>query len=389
MEILEDSPSYKIITRRTDPDQPSRVLKSYHPDTNPHTADITCPDMVFPNEVETHSGALNFIYNSYNYYITPECQHAIEYFGYFNVKRNIYYDTLVFYNSLDNEPMPESLLTRIESLPNVVLCLVNYNHPVDNLPLSVRVLILEYYSNLPNSSALQYSRYSHSLNNLPINLEELILNVAYSGTLDYLPPNLINLQTSYRITTTMDNLPSGLLELKVPHHYKHPLENLPPLLESLIIDHEYYHPLRNLPATLKELDLGDNYYHELVELPDGLEELSLVSSPRNLKLPKCLKKLYIGMKCDWLSIAPNSKTPVSLETIHCSYYMIDIIIGLLEYEIPSNLKTIHLSSYCTCCNEIDDIDKEKKIKRIKESEDYKTLEDHLPADVQIIIRFDY
>ena len=93
------------------------------------------------------------------------------------------------------------------------------------------------------------------------------------------------------------------------------------------------------------------------------------------------------MNCGMLSTANISKIPVSLETIYCGYYNIDVILGLFAYEIPSNLKRIYLSAECSCCYEDDDISKEKKIKTIKESEDYKTLEDHLPADVQIIIRF--
>ena len=217
MEILEDSPSYKIITRRTDPDQPSRVLKSYHPDTNPHTGDITCPDNVFRKEVFSYYITINRVYNSYNYFLTPNCVEAIVYNErHFNVKHNRYYETLVIYNSIDNEPMPESLLTWIELLSDVVLVLVNYNHPLDNLPSSIRVLILDSNNKLPNYKGYEYS---HSLNNLPNNLEELILNVNYFGSLNYLPPLIKHLHIrNCTRELSINNLPSGLLELHLPHY---------------------------------------------------------------------------------------------------------------------------------------------------------------------------
>ena len=366
MEILEDKPSYKIITRRIAP---------------------PCPDNIFPNEVDIYSRELNRFYNSYNYYITPECNDAIKYYNLFNVKRNVYYESLIFYNSHDNEPIPESLLSRIESISSVVLCLVNYNHPLDNLPISVRVLILELNPVLNSNSTSAIFEYIHSLNNLPINLEELILNVYYTGNLDYLPHNLKNLDcNNTTLSATLDNLPSGLLDLKVPQHYDRPLENLPQQLESLQIYYEYNHPLRHLPATLKDLDLGNNYYYDLVDLPVGLETLSLLSTPRTIKFPKNLKTLCIGLNCNMLISAVQSRIPVSLETIYCDSYNLDLVYELLRYDIPSKLSEIYISAYYSYCCEGDEIYKQKQIKKIKDSEQYKTLEDHLPADVNIIIQ---
>jgi hypothetical protein len=233
MEIIEDSPSCKIISRLNDPDNPYTY-------TCISEKNKKCPNNVFRKESFKNYNMLNRFYNSYNYYIIPECHNPFNLNNHFNVERNIYYDTLIFYNSLENEPLPESLLSWIECLSEVVLCLVNYNHPLDNLPKSVRVLILESRPTSPNHSLLSpslyqsYFEYSHSLDNLPINLSELILKCNFTGNLDYLPVKLLHLKISNPDSfLTMYNLPTGLLKLKLPYNYKHSLKNNLPHLKIL------------------------------------------------------------------------------------------------------------------------------------------------------------
>jgi len=103
---------------------------------------------------------------------------------------NLYLDAPVDYSRLDqikilkiinNLPLSEKVLRYIEESKNKYLEFgVDFNYPIDNLPVCVEHIFFH-----------PASKFNHPLVNLPANLKTLILGNGYWNTMEYLPCSLL------------------------------------------------------------------------------------------------------------------------------------------------------------------------------------------------------
>ncbi len=262
-------------------------------------------------------------------------------------------------------------------LPNNLTHLVflensDFNHPIDNLPLTLEFLELNGYFNYPLNNLpdnLKYLKiggdFSHPLDNLPDNLKYLIIRGSFSHPLNNLPENLNYLLiTLNSYNYNLDNLPSELkyLNIFLFDIFNGDFNNLPKKLEYLNITSYSYgfykKKLDLLPNNLKYLgcnfDSGNNS-NILDNLPNSLEELNIYYNLSLESLPNSIKILKIHNKYNKsLNLLPNSieelelhsqkdinfgvlpKSITKLTLSNCDIHNIN------EIKIMYNLKFLHI-----------------------------------------------
>lgn len=252
-----------------------------------------------------------------------------------------YYDKVIIYYSSDGNPInPIELNQAIEHDNNIALVVINYDHPLSNLPNTIKSLLILMNQNIHRDGKTH--NYGHPLDNLPINLEILSLSACIKGSIDLLPIGLLRLDLNYSCWVSLDNLPNTLYCLILNSRNDIPMFNLPRSLKVLMLSEDYQNELKNLPE-LKELYVGSDYYRPLIDLPDSLEELTISGNPSEVVLPNNLKTLEITYECytipKWL--------PDTIKKINVTEYMDNVnnLFDLLDEYIPYNLKEININPF--------------------------------------------
>jgi hypothetical protein len=254
-----------------------------------------------------------------------------------------YYDKVIIYYSSQGHPFNITKLEHYinmdqDSDNNIALVLINYDHPIGNLPSTIKSLHLEMNQYIHNDGKTQC--YEHPLDSLPVNLEILSLSATFNGNLDFLPIGLLQLELNDSCSSSLDNLPCNLYCLMFNSRNDMPLFHLPRSLKILILSENYQTELKNLPD-LKTLYIGCDYYRPLINLPESLEELTIIGNPFEIVLPKNLKNIEFGFKSHsipcWL--------PDSIETIYIYSSNINSLFNQLDEYIPYNLKELNINPF--------------------------------------------
>lgn len=169
------------------------------------------------------------------------------------------------------------IISQLDELEELYIYMKNFNSPIDNLPLGLKILLI------------CSEKFNQSVNNLPENLQYLYINSSsFDANLDYLPSGLKVLSIcSSNFSQELNNLPLGLeiLHLNVNLGLSSSFDYLPESLVCLYLSGSYIKSkLSNLPVGLEVL------YIETSEL----ENIALVrynNLPPNIK-QKLIKSRY-------------------------------------------------------------------------------------------------
>lgn len=186
---------------------------------------------------------------------------------------------------------------------------VSFNHPIDNLPLSLITLQMgssfnQNISNLPSN--LKILRLGHDFNqildNLPCGLKILLCGFSFNRSVDSLPESLVWIKFSYQFNQQIDNLPINLLHIEFGRSFSQSINMLPNSIQTIIFSDssQYILKIDKLPCQLEYLqiplyDFSSMYY--LLESNSNRERF-LCPDIIPQKLKKIVNCNYIYRVCD-------------------------------------------------------------------------------------------
>jgi hypothetical protein len=229
----------------------------------------------------------------------------------------------------------ESIDKILESLQNLeVLCLAkNYNQPINNIPKTLKKLVLGY----------SYNNSLDILENID-NLEILELGLKFNQTLNNLPKKLKKLKFGHKFNQSIDNFPLSIEELEVNNNFNMSVKHLVNLkiFRAGDLTTKFKQPFTDFSNTLEVLELGDDFNEDIKEYPPNLKILKLgkyhkfsinnYNKPLN-NLPKNLRELYIY---SYTFDQYLDNLPESLEILDVRSWIFNRPLD----NLPKNLKTL-------------------------------------------------
>lgn len=156
-----------------------------------------------------------------------------------------------------------------------------YNHPVDNLPPTLTILILS-------------NNFNQRLDDLPPNLKSLTTGDAFNLPLDNLPKSLLKLFLGNNFNQPIDSLPPHLAYLETGDNFNQKLEYLPNSLTFLDLSKSDFNQcIDNLPLSLRVLKIGEEFDRTVHKWPPSLVKVSAPISPKSERLPPNVSNLEI------------------------------------------------------------------------------------------------
>lgn len=199
----------------------------------------------------------------------------------------------------------------------------NYNESLSDIPIKLKYIkfgqnfnkSIDNLIQINHESSLQIidlssSDFDYPINNLPVNLKVLILGNKFNQVLDYLP--------------------EGILLLSTGNSFIHPLDKLPEGLEVLIIGNNFNNTLNNLPSSLQELVLNSYVFNESVyNLPTNIKKFYIHSKStikNQLKNINCLIEYLPVTKVLKNYVYNLSKLDINIELIEDGINDIKIVL---------------------------------------------------------------
>jgi hypothetical protein len=192
---------------------------------------------------------------------------------------------------------------------------------------------------------------SYPLPSLPNNVLVLEILCDYIYPLNDLPLSIEVLIIEYSLKYPLLNLPSSLYQLEFINHYQFNIDLLPESIKILNLSGCWNQISRNLLPRLKSLTITNNTFNDRIVFPSNLEELNLSEYKINnynemnklnmLELPITLKILYLPEIniVNTFNIDEVLFRLINLETLYTSKQSKNIIT-----EFPSKLKKLILGN---------------------------------------------